>query len=377
MAVAVVLHLPPALDPPSLERAPRVESLYLLPLASPVNTPLRYKVTCVRILFYPSLPLAPAAQASRPQSSPLVTGNALNNSGGIIGSSPFPPLQAPVTHPLPPALHQPPSQLSHPQGPTTQSTSISGDNMTMPPPIGSTNVPTTFPTPPALSQGRLGPPHGGYNSDAYSMRPVPGGPPALTPGHPPPPLQGPPINPPGVAAASGPPSLGPAKNKKGIKRKADTTTPIAYDPIYSRSSPNEGSKKPTRRESGRPIKKPSKDLPDTAQHVTKGKKGKMTTQMKYCSSILKELFAKKHETYAWPFYKPVDAEGMGLADYHQIITHPMDLGTVKQKMENREYRRPEEFATDIRLIFKNCFRYNPPEHDVVGMAKKLMVSFAH
>jgi hypothetical protein len=85
----------------------------------------------------------------------------------------------------------------------------------------------------------------------------------------------------------------------------------------------------TRRESGRPIKKPSKDLPDTAQHVSKPKKGKMSEQMKYCSQILKELMAKKHAGYAWPFYKPVDAELLQLHDYHEIIKHPMDLGTAK------------------------------------------------
>jgi len=112
----------------------------------------------------------------------------------------------------------------------------------------------------------------------------------------------------------------------------------------------------TRRESGRPIKKPSKDLPDTAQHVTKRKgSGRMSEQMKYCSGILKELFAKKHETYAWPFYKPVDADALGIPDYHDIIKRPMDLGTVKTKMERREYRRPEDFAGEVRLIFTNCY----------------------
>lgn len=89
------------------------------------------------------------------------------------------------------------------------------------------------------------------------------------------------------------------------------------------------SKPSTRRESGRPIKKPSKDLPDTAQHVTTKKRGKMTEQLKYCLSVVKELLSKKHQSYAWPFHKPVDAELLGLSDYHEIIKHPMDLGTVK------------------------------------------------
>ena len=49
----------------------------------------------------------------------------------------------------------------------------------------------------------------------------------------------------------------------------------------------------------------------------------------------------------------------------------MDLGTVKTKMDNRVYSTPEEFAEDVRMIFKNCFTYNPDTHDVVAMARKL------
>ncbi|XP_037560522.1 bromodomain-containing protein 3 isoform X4 [Dermacentor silvarum] len=189
--------------------------------------------------------------------------------------------------------------------------------------------------------------------------------------------------------------------KKGVKRKADTTTPLPLEPGGYAPPEAKSSKVSTRRESGRPIKKPSKDLPDTQQHSSKPKKGKLTEQMKYCNSILKELFAKKHAVctgalflkgpslnarrprraqqprpgYAWPFYKPVDAELLGLHDYHEIIKHPMDLGTVKQKMDNREYKSPEEFAGDVRLIFTNCYKYNPPDHEVVAMARKLQDVF--
>ncbi|XP_010209959.1 PREDICTED: bromodomain-containing protein 2-like, partial [Tinamus guttatus] len=127
---------------------------------------------------------------------------------------------------------------------------------------------------------------------------------------------------------------------------------------------------PARRESGRPIKPPRKDLPDSQQHQT-SKKGKLSEQLKYCNGILKELLSKKHAAYAWPFYKPVDASALGLHDYHEIIKHPMDLSTIKRKMENRDYHDAQEFAADVRLMFSNCYKYNPPDHDVVAMARKL------
>lgn len=44
-------------------------------------------------------------------------------------------------------------------------------------------------------------------------------------------------------------------------------------------------------------------------------------------------------------------------------------------MDNREYRTALEFASDVRLIFTNCYKYNPPDHDVVAMGKKLQEVF--
>ena len=120
----------------------------------------------------------------------------------------------------------------------------------------------------------------------------------------------------------------------------------------------------TRRESGTAIKKPNW-LDDPKP------KGRLSDSLKYCNEVLRELFNKKHSGYAWPFYKPVDADTLGLHDYHLIITRPMDLGTVKKKMDNREYTNPADFESDVLLIFHNCYKYNPPEHDVVTMAKKL------
>ena len=86
---------------------------------------------------------------------------------------------------------------------------------------------------------------------------------------------------------------------------------------------------------------------------------------------------KKHFAYAWPFYQPVDAEALGLTDYHTIIKKPMDLGTVKEKLESGQYRRAQDFASDVRLIFYNCYKYNPPDHDVVGMCKQLQQVFEY
>lgn len=86
----------------------------------------------------------------------------------------------------------------------------------------------------------------------------------------------------------------------------------------------------SRREStGRPIKPPKKDLEDGDVQQQGNKKSKLNDHLKYCDTILKEMLSKKHAAYAWPFYKPVDAEALELHDYHEIIKQPMDLSTVK------------------------------------------------
>lgn len=48
---------------------------------------------------------------------------------------------------------------------------------------------------------------------------------------------------------------------------------------------------------------------------------------------------------------------------------------VQRKMDGREYRDAQQFSADVRLMFSNCYKYNPPDHDVVGMARKLQVVY--
>lgn len=46
---------------------------------------------------------------------------------------------------------------------------------------------------------------------------------------------------------------------------------------------------------------------------------------------------------------------------------------LQKKMDQREYANAVEFAADVRLMFSNCYRYNPSSHEVVHMARKLQV----
>ncbi|CAK9860008.1 unnamed protein product [Sphagnum jensenii] len=94
--------------------------------------------------------------------------------------------------------------------------------------------------------------------------------------------------------------------------------------------------------------------------------------MKQCSTLLKKVMSHKH---AWVFNKPVNAEELGILDYHTVIKKPMDLGTVKKKLESGHYPDPIGFAEDVRLTFFNAMSYNPQGHDVYIMASTLAAAF--
>ncbi|KAJ5674102.1 hypothetical protein N7462_009541 [Penicillium macrosclerotiorum] len=50
-------------------------------------------------------------------------------------------------------------------------------------------------------------------------------------------------------------------------------------------------------------------------------------------------------------------------DYHTIIKHPMDLGTMTKKLKSLSYRSKQDFVDDLNLIWSNCLKYNTnPEH---------------
>ncbi|KAK7245608.1 hypothetical protein RIF29_40455 [Crotalaria pallida] len=87
-----------------------------------------------------------------------------------------------------------------------------------------------------------------------------------------------------------------------------------------------------------------------------------------CGGILKSLFS---HPYSWVFSTPVDPVALNIPDYFSIISQPMDLGTIKSKLEKNIYFGIEEFAADVRLTFSNAMTYNPPSNDVHLMAKEL------
>ena len=76
-----------------------------------------------------------------------------------------------------------------------------------------------------------------------------------------------------------------------------------------------------------------------------------------------------------PFREPVDWKALGLFDYPQIIKKQMDLGTIKDKLDNGKYKSLEEAANDVRLVWKNCMLYNQEGSDFYILAENMNKKF--
>ena len=75
--------------------------------------------------------------------------------------------------------------------------------------------------------------------------------------------------------------------------------------------------------------------------------------------------------WAFPFNEPVELDRY--PDYLKAVSEPMDFGTVKAKIDSGAYTHPGQFNTDMRLVFGNAHKYNPPGSDVNHMATTILV----
>lgn len=115
-----------------------------------------------------------------------------------------------------------------------------------------------------------------------------------------------------------------------------------------------------------------RDLPYANQ---KPKKKKYQMELKFSQHVMNELSKPKYQHIAFPFQTPVDPVALNIPHYHKLIKNPMDLGTVGSKLSHGQYENAKEFEADIRLIFQNCYKFNPPTDPVHGMGKQLEAIF--
>ena len=66
----------------------------------------------------------------------------------------------------------------------------------------------------------------------------------------------------------------------------------------------------------------------------------------------------RQEPDSIPFRMPVDPSQLGIPDYFEIIKKPMDLSTIKRKLDTGQYSDPWDYVDDVWLMFDNAWIYN-------------------
>ncbi|KAJ7989327.1 hypothetical protein DPEC_G00303390 [Dallia pectoralis] len=76
-----------------------------------------------------------------------------------------------------------------------------------------------------------------------------------------------------------------------------------------------------------------------------------------------------------PFRQPVDPMLLGIPDYFDIVKKPIDLSTIKRKLDTGHYQEPWQYVDDIWLMFNNAWIYNRKTSRVYKYCTKLAEVF--
>lgn len=69
---------------------------------------------------------------------------------------------------------------------------------------------------------------------------------------------------------------------------------------------------------------------------------------------------------AEPFAAPVDLNLY--PSYAYVVEYPIDLSTIKARLDNRFYRRITAVQYDVRYIYTNACKFNEPKSTIVRYA---------
>lgn len=99
-------------------------------------------------------------------------------------------------------------------------------------------------------------------------------------------------------------------------------------------------------------------------------------QLRFCGKVLDHLARKQHQTISIPFAEPVgesqqrysydprfnisvDWVKLEIPNYPKVVKKPMDLLTMRRKLESHQYPTAQKFFEDFKLMIRNCFIFNP------------------
>ncbi|KAF3844134.1 hypothetical protein F7725_016182 [Dissostichus mawsoni] len=88
---------------------------------------------------------------------------------------------------------------------------------------------------------------------------------------------------------------------------------------------------------------------------------------------LESLYRQDPESL--PFRQPVDPMLLGIPDYFDIVKNPIDLSTIKRKLDTGQYQEPWQYVDDVWIMFNNAWIYNRKTSRVYKYCSKLAEVF--
>ncbi|KAG6902811.1 hypothetical protein C0995_011298 [Termitomyces sp. Mi166 len=153
-----------------------------------------------------------------------------------------------------------------------------------------------------------------------------------------------------------PPPPPPAPPKKTVvaARRPSTSVPVI------RRSDTEAVGRPKREIHPPPPKDLAyADVPKRPRKAKAGKDDGTAEQIRFCSRLLNDLHKKQYVSIASPFYDPVDWVLLDIPSYPKMVKKPMDLSTMRKKLDGGLYPTAQKFFDDFKLMIRNCFVFNP------------------
>ncbi|KAI9312583.1 hypothetical protein BX666DRAFT_1984486 [Dichotomocladium elegans] len=132
------------------------------------------------------------------------------------------------------------------------------------------------------------------------------------------------------------------------------------------AAPNPPTSKPTAK------KQPSSSSSTTKHPSSNASGGGVKAELRKYKQLLDKL--QMHPNY-YAFGAPVDPVLLQVPTYFDVIKHPMDFGTIRQKLDRGDYKDTSQLLKDAQQVFINCFTFNLPDDIVYQMGRDLETEF--
>lgn len=99
------------------------------------------------------------------------------------------------------------------------------------------------------------------------------------------------------------------------------------------------------------------------------KKLHFTNHLQFIKQVMTKYIFKFRSSI--PFQNPVDCIALRIPHYYNIIKSPMDLKTIKLRLDYLWYDNAQQCLSDFKLMLNNCYMFNRPEDYVYQAGKKL------